>query len=125
MERYQRLKKISGKGLYSKGGSWLWGKFLNDNVKDSTTLHRGVYKAISGAKSLYIETILLWIKTGTRYWNIRFYIDTKSFGSEQNVDELCIYKKIIKKNVAFLILYVDDIFLIDNDVGFYTDIKIS
>ncbi|TYK06494.1 gag/pol protein [Cucumis melo var. makuwa] len=38
-------------------------------------------------------------------------------GQEQkNVDEPCVYKRIIKSTVAFLVLYVDDILLIENDV---------
>ncbi|TYK06159.1 gag/pol protein [Cucumis melo var. makuwa] len=45
-------------------------------------------------------------------------------GQEQkNVDEPCVYKRIINSNVAFLVLYVDDILLIGNDVGHLTDIK--
>ncbi|KAA0040928.1 gag/pol protein [Cucumis melo var. makuwa] len=33
-----------------------------------------------------------------------------------NVDEPCVYKRIISSTVAFLVLYVDDILLIGNDV---------
>ena len=46
----------------------------------------------------------------------------KSYGFEQNVDEPCVYKKVISI-VEFLILYVDDILLIGNDVGYLTNIK--
>ncbi|KAA0051787.1 gag/pol protein [Cucumis melo var. makuwa] len=45
-------------------------------------------------------------------------------GQEQkNVDEPCVYKRIINSTVAFLVLYVDDILLIGNDVGHLIDIK--
>ncbi|TYJ98399.1 retrovirus-related pol polyprotein from transposon tnt 1-94 [Cucumis melo var. makuwa] len=45
-------------------------------------------------------------------------------GQEQkNVDEPCVYKRIIISTVAFLVLYVDDIKLIRNEVGHLTDIK--
>ncbi|KAL4037707.1 hypothetical protein IC575_001307 [Cucumis melo] len=47
----------------------------------------------------------------------------KSYGFEQNVDEPCVYKRIIKSTVAFLVLYVGDILLIRNDIGHLTDIK--
>ncbi|KAA0025358.1 gag/pol protein [Cucumis melo var. makuwa] len=47
----------------------------------------------------------------------------KSYGFDQNVDEPCVYKKINKGKVAFLVLYVDDILLIGNDVGCLTDVK--
>ncbi|KAA0059675.1 gag/pol protein [Cucumis melo var. makuwa] len=45
-------------------------------------------------------------------------------GQEQkNVDEPCVYKRIINSTIAFLVLYVDDILLIGNDVGHLTDIE--
>ena len=63
------------------------------------------------------------LKQASRSWNIRFDIAIKSYGFKQNVDEPCIYKKIVNSTVVFLVLYVDDILLIGNDVGFLTDIK--
>ena len=63
------------------------------------------------------------LKQTSRSWNIRFDDAIKSNGFAQNVDEPCVYKKIIKSKVAFLVLQVDDILLIGNDVGYLFDIK--
>ena len=63
------------------------------------------------------------MKQTSRSWNIRFDIAIKSYDFDQNVDEPCVYKRIINDKVAFLVLYVDDILLIGNDVGYLTDIK--
>ena len=63
------------------------------------------------------------LKQASRSQNIRFDTTIKSYGFEQNVDEPCVYKKIINTTVVFLVLYVDDILLIGNEVGFLTDIK--
>ncbi|KAH9802373.1 Integrase catalytic domain-containing protein [Citrus sinensis] len=63
------------------------------------------------------------LKQASRSWNIKFDQAIKSFGFIQNIDELCVYKKIQEKSVAFLILYVDDILLIGNDIGVLTTIK--
>ncbi|KAL4014035.1 hypothetical protein IC575_026225 [Cucumis melo] len=63
------------------------------------------------------------LKQASRSWNIRFDTAIKSYGFDQNVDEPCVYKKINKGKVAFLVLYVDDILLIGNDVGYLTDVK--
>ncbi|TYK22575.1 gag/pol protein [Cucumis melo var. makuwa] len=52
-----------------------------------------------------------------------FDVAIKSYGFDQNVDEPFVYKKINKGKVAFLVLYVDDILLIGNDVGYLTDVK--
>ena len=46
----------------------------------------------------------------------------KSYGFDQNVNEPCVYKKINKSKVAFLVLYVNDTLFIGNDVGYLTDI---
>ncbi|KAA3483429.1 gag/pol protein [Gossypium australe] len=41
----------------------------------------------------------------------------KIYGFEQNADKPCIYKCINDIKATFLVLYVDDILLIQNDVG--------
>ena len=48
----------------------------------------------------------------------------KSFGFTQNSDEPCLYKKLGGKEVAFLVLYVDDILIIGNDVGMLSTVKV-
>ena len=48
----------------------------------------------------------------------------KAFRFIQCLLETCIYKKVSGSSVAFLILYVDDILLIENDVEFLDSIKI-
>ena len=48
----------------------------------------------------------------------------KSFSFEQNLDELCVYKRHQDKVVMVLVLYVDDILLIGNDVGIMSSVKI-
>ena len=63
------------------------------------------------------------MKQTSKSWNIRFDNVIKSYGFDQNVDEPCVYKKIIKNKVAFLVFYVDDILLIGNEVGYLIDIK--
>ena len=47
----------------------------------------------------------------------------KTYGFEQNVDESCVYKRIIDKKVVFLVIYVDDNLLIRNDVGVLSEVK--
>ena len=47
----------------------------------------------------------------------------KAFGFIQNVEEFCFYKKRSGSSIAFLVLYVDDIFLIGNDVKLLESVK--
>ena len=42
---------------------------------------------------------------------------------EQNVDDLCVYKQIKDGIVVFLVLYVDDILLIENDIETLSNVK--
>ena len=48
-------------------------------------------------------------------WNKHFDSVIKSYGFIQTFGEACIYKKMSGSSVAFLILYMDDILLIEND----------
>ena len=59
----------------------------------------------------------------SRSWNIRFDSVIKAYGFIQTFGEACIYKKVSRSSVAFLILYVDDILLIGNNTDFLDSIK--
>ena len=64
------------------------------------------------------------LNQASRSWNIIFDQAIKSFGFEQNLDEQCVYKRHQDKVVMFPVLYVDDILLIENDVGVMSSVKI-
>ncbi|GJY76363.1 retrotransposon protein, putative, ty1-copia subclass [Tanacetum coccineum] len=49
--------------------------------------------------------------------NKRFDKEIKKIGFAQNPDEPCVYLKARESNVAFLVLYVDDILLMGNSVA--------
>ena len=59
----------------------------------------------------------------SRSWNKHFDSVIKAYGFIQNFGEACVYKKVSRSSVAFLILYVDDILLIGNDSEFLNSIK--
>ena len=48
----------------------------------------------------------------------------KIFNFIKNKEELCVYKKISESTVTFLILYIDNILLIENDIFMLTSIKV-
>ncbi|GJY89142.1 retrovirus-related pol polyprotein from transposon TNT 1-94 [Tanacetum coccineum] len=50
----------------------------------------------------------------SRSWNKRFDVEIKKIGFTQNLDEPYVYLKASESNVVFLILYVDDILLMQN-----------
>ncbi|GJW94029.1 putative ribonuclease H-like domain-containing protein [Tanacetum coccineum] len=53
----------------------------------------------------------------------RFDVEIKKIGFTQNPDESCVYLKASESNVAFLILYVDDILLMRNNVTMLREVK--
>ncbi|GKC56813.1 retrovirus-related pol polyprotein from transposon TNT 1-94 [Tanacetum coccineum] len=63
------------------------------------------------------------LKQASRSWNKRFDVEIKKIGFTQNLDEPCVYLKASGSNVAFLILYVDDILLMGNNVTMLQEVK--
>ncbi|KAL0537426.1 hypothetical protein IC582_026404 [Cucumis melo] len=99
--------------------------FLNGNLEESIFMSQpeGFITEGQEQKVCKLNRSIYGLKQASRSWNIRFDTAIKSYGFDQNVDEPCVYKKINKGKVAFLVLYVDDILLIGNDVRYLTDVK--
>ena len=57
----------------------------------------------------------------SRSRNKRFDSVHKALGFVHTFGEACIYKKVSGSSVAFLILYVDDILLIENNTEFFSE----
>ncbi|KAL0546872.1 hypothetical protein IC582_016790 [Cucumis melo] len=99
--------------------------FLNGNLEESIFMSQpeGFITQGEEQKVCKLNRSIYGLKQASRSWNIMFDTAIKSYGFDQNVDEPCVYKKINKGKVAFLVLYVDDILLIRNDMGYLTDVK--
>jgi hypothetical protein len=63
------------------------------------------------------------LKQASRTWNRRFDEVVNKFGFIKNTYEACVYKSLSWSAIAFLVLYVDDIFLIGNNVHFLNKAK--
>ena len=64
------------------------------------------------------------LKQTLRSWNIWFNEVIQSYEFIQCPDESCVYKKYDGNVVIFLVLYVDDILLIDNNVKVLSDVRV-
>ena len=64
------------------------------------------------------------LKQASRSWNLRFDQAVKSFRFLQSPDEPCVYKRCNGNVVVSLILYINDILLIENDVGTLSSVKV-
>ncbi|GJU68951.1 retrotransposon protein, putative, ty1-copia subclass [Tanacetum coccineum] len=63
------------------------------------------------------------LKQASKRLNKRFDEEIKKIGFTQNPDEPCVYLKASGSNVAFLVLYVDDILLMGNSVAMLQEVK--
>ena len=64
------------------------------------------------------------LKQASRSWNMHFDKVIKTYGFIENEEEPCIYKWANGPVVVFLVLYVDDILLIENDIPALQGIKV-
>ena len=62
---------------------------------------------------IVLQKSIYGLKQASKSWNIRFDQAVKGFGFIQNRDEPCVYNRIKGDKLVFLILYVDDILLIE------------
>nr|GEV27644.1 hypothetical protein [Tanacetum cinerariifolium] len=63
------------------------------------------------------------LKQASRSWNKRFDKEINEVGFTQNPDEPFVYLKASRSNVAFLVLYVDDILIMGNNITMLQDVK--
>nr|GFA98062.1 hypothetical protein [Tanacetum cinerariifolium] len=63
------------------------------------------------------------LKQASRQWNKRFDDEIKKSSFTQNHDESCVYLKASKSNITFLILYVDDILIMENNIPMLQSVK--
>nr|GEY15563.1 hypothetical protein [Tanacetum cinerariifolium] len=63
------------------------------------------------------------LKQASRQWSKRFDDEIKKFGFTQNRDEPRVYLKASGSNITFLILYVDDILIMENHISMLQDVK--
>ena len=63
------------------------------------------------------------LKQASRSWNRRFDEIIRLSGFIKNEEEPCVYKKVSGSMIVFLVLYIDDILIIENDIGLMQIVK--
>ncbi|WVZ96895.1 hypothetical protein U9M48_042475 [Paspalum notatum var. saurae] len=81
--------------------------FLNGNLSEDVYMTQPDGFVCKLLKSIY------GLKQASRSWNQRFDEVVKGFGFIKNVEDPCVYKKVSGSALVFLVLYVDDILLIE------------
>ena len=99
--------------------------FLNGNLsKDVYMTSSEGFTSKDGSNVCKLQKSIYGWKQACRSWNIRFDETIKEFGFSQNPNEACVYKKVSGSVFVFLVLYVDDILLIENDISILQYVKI-
>ncbi|KAM2750781.1 hypothetical protein EV2_000015 [Malus domestica] len=100
--------------------------FLNSYLEEELymTQPEGFVSKFEKTKVYKLQRSIYGLKQASRSWNIRFDTEIKSFGFTQNEDDNCVYQKVIMDAVVFLVLYVDDILLFENDTAVLFSIKV-
>ena len=99
--------------------------FLNGNLLEDMymTQPEGFASLENSRKVCKLQRSIYGLKQASRSWNLRFDEAVKEFGFIKNEDEPCVYKKVSGSVVVFLVLYVDDILLIENDIPILQNVK--
>ncbi|KAL0289496.1 UNVERIFIED_CONTAM: hypothetical protein Sradi_7072700 [Sesamum radiatum] len=99
--------------------------FLNGFVEEEIFTDQSEGFTIVGEeqKVCRLQRFIYSLKQASRSWNTRSDEVIRGYDFIKNDYDPCIYKKISGSSVAYLVLYVDDILLIENDVEMLGDIK--
>ena len=91
--------------------------FLNGELTEEVYMiqHEG-FISIDESKVCKLQRFIYGLKQASRSWNMHFDKVIKTYDFVKNKKEFCIYKWINGPIVVFLILYIDDILLIENDI---------
>lgn len=93
--------------------------FLNENLKEEVYMMqlKGYSSKEFSKKLCKLQRPIYGLKQAFWSWNMRFNYMVKSYDFIQNENERCAHKKISESVITFLVLYICDILLIENDVA--------
>ena len=91
--------------------------FLNGDINETIYMVQPENFVSGNAKQMIckLKKSIYGLKQASRQWYYKFYQVIISFGFEMNLVDDCIYHKFSGSKNIFLVLYVDDILLANND----------
>ena len=98
--------------------------FLNDDlVEDVYMTQPEDFESIDSKNVCKLQRSIYGLKQASKSWNIYFDETIKEFDFIKNEDKSCVYKKVSGSRIIFLVLYVDDILLIENHIPLLQSVK--
>ncbi|KAL0391308.1 UNVERIFIED_CONTAM: hypothetical protein Slati_4542400 [Sesamum latifolium] len=123
------------KGVRPIGCKWVYKRKLGADRKvtvfKARLMAKGYTQRPEGFTSIedeqnicHLQRSISGLKQASRSWNTHFGEVIRGYDFIKNEYDLCVYKKISRSSVAYLVLYADEILLIGNDVKMLSDIKV-
>jgi len=99
--------------------------FLNGDLEENVYMNQPMGFSVEGKKHMVckLKKSIYNLKQASRQWYLNFNDTIVFFGFKENTVDRCIYLKANGSKVIFLILYVDDILLANNDLDLLHEIK--
>ncbi|KAL0457676.1 UNVERIFIED_CONTAM: hypothetical protein Slati_0394800 [Sesamum latifolium] len=100
--------------------------FLNGFVEEEIYMDQlEGFTTVGEEQKVYrLQRSIYGLKQASPSWNTRFDEVIRGYDFIKNEHDPCVYKKISGSSVAYLVLYVNDDLLIENDIKVLGDIKI-
>nr|GEV24199.1 retrotransposon protein, putative, Ty1-copia subclass [Tanacetum cinerariifolium] len=99
--------------------------FLNGHLSEDVYMvqPKGFVYPKHPNKVCKLQCSIYGMKQASRSWNKRFDEEIKKIGFTQTPDEPCVYLKTSGSNVAFIVLYANDLLLMGNSITMLQEVK--
>ena len=99
--------------------------FLNGRLEEEVYMKQpeGFFSSNSEHLVYKLNKFIYGLKQASRQWYLNFHEVITSFDFEENIMDQCIYQKVSRSKICFLVLYVDDILLATDDKNFLYEVK--
>jgi hypothetical protein len=99
--------------------------FLNGDIKEEVYMKQPEEFHSSDGEQLVckLKKYIYGLKQASWQWYLKFHNVIFSFSFVENVMDQCIYQKVSRSKIYFLVLYVDDILLATNGKGLLNKVK--
>ena len=101
--------------------------FLNSDLEEEICMKQPKGFSSNNGEHLVrkLKKSIYGLKQAFRLWYLKFHDVISSFSFVENIMDQCIYQKVSRSKICFLVFYVDGILLATNDKGLLHDVKQS
>ena len=99
--------------------------FLNGDLEEEVYMKQPEWFITNGNDHIVckLKKSIYGLKQAFRQWYLKSHDVISSFGFIENVMDQCMYHKVSRSKMNFLVSYVDDILLASNDLGLLHEVR--